>query len=128
MSCPETAFRESHSTNSRWASTIWFGLNGKSVSTLVAVGPHYFVGDDANQNPKLPSYAIVNLHTSYQINSNITVFAHINNLLDKKYALFGTYFDPEGTSKAGLPILLTNRRTEVPGQPFAIYGGIRMKL
>ncbi len=95
---------------------------------FVAVGPQYFVGDDANQNPKLPSYAIVNLHTSYQINSNITVFANINNLFDKKYALFGTYFDPEGTSKAGLPILLTDRRTEVPGQPFAIYGGIRMKL
>jgi iron complex outermembrane recepter protein len=27
-----------------------------------------------------------------------------------------------------LPITLTDQRTQVPGQPFAIYGGIRVKL
>ncbi len=100
----------------------------KVGADMVAVGSQYFVGDDANQNPKLPAYVVVNLHTSYQINANITLFASVSNLFNNKYALFGTYFQPEGTSKAGLPIMLTDQRTEVPGQPFAIYGGLRMKI
>jgi iron complex outermembrane recepter protein len=86
------------------------------------------VGDDSNLNPKLPSYAVVNLRTSYDVNQHITVFGVINNLFNKHYALFGTYFESEGTSKAGLPIALTDQRTQVPGQPFAVYAGIRVKL
>jgi iron complex outermembrane receptor protein len=100
----------------------------KIGADVVAVGSSFYVGDDANQNAKLPGYAIVNLHTSYQVTSNVTLFAVVNNLFDNKYALFGTYFEPAGTAKAGLPIALTDQRTEVPGQPFAIYGGIRVKL
>lgn len=95
---------------------------------LVAVGSSFYVGDDANQNQKLPGYVVANLHTSYQVTKEITLFAVANNIFNNKYALFGTYFTPEGTSKAGLPILLTDQRTQVPGQPFAIYGGIRIRL
>jgi iron complex outermembrane receptor protein len=62
------------------------------------------------------------------VSKNVTLFANVNNLFNKKYALFGTYFEPEGTEKAGLPIALTDQRTLVPGMPFAIYGGIRIKL
>lgn len=100
----------------------------KFGADVVVVGERYYVGDDSNLNQKLPSYAVVNLHTSYEVNQNITVYGVINNLFDKRYALFGTYFEPEGTAKAGLPIALTDQRTQVPGQPFAIYGGIRVKL
>ncbi|MBB5045710.1 iron complex outermembrane receptor protein [Rhodopseudomonas rhenobacensis] len=100
----------------------------KIGADVVAVGQQHFVGDDANQNDKLPGYAVVNLHTSYQLTSNITVFGVINNLFDNKYALYGTYFEPSGTAKAGLPITLSDQRTEVPGAPFTIYGGIRVKL
>lgn len=100
----------------------------KLGADLVAVGSSFYVGDDANQNQKLPGYVVVNLHSSYEVTKNITVFGVINNLFDRKYALFGTYFEPQGTSKAGLPITLTDQRTEVPGAPFAIYGGVRVKL
>jgi iron complex outermembrane recepter protein len=100
----------------------------KFGADLVVVGQRFYVGDDANQNEQLPSYAVVNLHTSYDVTANVTVFGVINNLFNKQYALFGTYFESEGTSKAGLPITLTDQRTQVPGQPFAIYGGIRVKL
>jgi iron complex outermembrane receptor protein len=100
----------------------------KVGGNLVAVGSSYYVGDDANQNQKLPGYAVVNLHTSYEVTRNITLFGVINNLFDKHYALYGTYFEPNGTSKAGLGIALTDQRTEVPGSPLAIYGGIRVKL
>jgi iron complex outermembrane receptor protein len=100
----------------------------KFGADLVVVGQRFYVGDDSNLNEKLPSYAVVNLHTSYDLTPNVTLFGVVNNLFNNKYALFGTYFEAEGTSKAGLPITLTDQRTEVPGQPFAIYGGIRVRL
>jgi iron complex outermembrane receptor protein len=95
---------------------------------MVAVGSQYFVGDEANQNPKLPAYAVFNLRTTYQVSKNVQVFGFINNLFNKKYGLYGTFFAPQGVANAGLPITLTDQRTEVPGQPFSIYAGVRMKL
>ncbi len=95
---------------------------------LVAVGSQYFVGDDANQNQKLSGYVVANIHTSYQVTPEITLFAVANNVFNSKYALFGTYFEPQGTAKAGLPFALTDQRTLVPGAPFAIYGGIKIRL
>ena len=52
---------------------------------MVAVGSQYFVGDEANQNPKLPAYGVANLHTTYQVSKNVQVFGFINNLFNKKY-------------------------------------------
>lgn len=95
---------------------------------IVAVGERFYVGDDSNLNPKLPAYFVANLRTSYQVTKNITLFANINNLFNNKYPLFGTFFEPQGTAKAGLPIALTDQRTLVPGAPFAIYGGLRYRL
>jgi iron complex outermembrane receptor protein len=100
----------------------------KIGADIVAVGRRYYVGDDANQNQMLPSYAVVNLRTSYEVTKNVTLFAVVNNLFDTKYALFGTYFESSGTAKAGLPITFTDQRTEVPGAPLAVFGGIRVKL
>jgi len=42
------------------------------------------------QNAKLPGYWVLNVHTSYDITRNVQIFALANNLLDKRYALFGT--------------------------------------
>jgi iron complex outermembrane receptor protein len=91
------------------------------------VGSRYFVGDDANQNPKLPGYWVVNLQTTYQLTRQIQLFGLINNLFNRRYALFGTFFDPTDVANVkGLPTVLTDPRTEVLGAPFAAYGGIRI--
>jgi iron complex outermembrane recepter protein len=90
------------------------------------VSSRRFIGDDANQNAELAGYWLVNLHASYQITRRVQIFGLVNNLFDKRYALFGTYFDPAGVAKAGLPIVLNDRRTEVLGPPSALYGGIRV--
>ena len=31
--------------------------------------------DEGNQNPQVPAYAVVNLHTSYQVTPTIEVFS-----------------------------------------------------
>jgi iron complex outermembrane receptor protein len=93
---------------------------------LAVVGSRYLVGDDANQNPKLPGYWLVDLHASYQLSKELQIFGLINNLFNRRYALFGTYFDPQSVANAGLPVVLTDHRTEVLGPPLAVYAGIRV--
>ena len=92
----------------------------------VVVGSRHFVGDDANQNKKLPGYWVVNLHASYQVTKELQIFGLVNNLFDRRYGLFGTYFDSGSVANVALPTALTDHRTEVLGPPLAIYGGIRI--
>jgi iron complex outermembrane recepter protein len=47
---------------------------------LVVFGSQYLIHDDANQNPKVPPYWVVNLHSSYQVAKNVEVFGLIQNL------------------------------------------------
>ncbi|MGE3781695.1 MAG: TonB-dependent receptor, partial [Alphaproteobacteria bacterium] len=93
---------------------------------IVVVGSRFFVGDDANQNPKLPGYWVTNLRASYQLTERVQIFGLVNNLFDRRYALFGTYFNPEDVENVSLPVVLNDRRTEVLGPPFSIYGGVRV--
>ena len=62
---------------------------------MAVVGSRYFVGDDANQNPKLPGYWLVNLHVTYQLTNEVQLFGLANNLFSRRYALFGAYFNPQ---------------------------------
>jgi iron complex outermembrane receptor protein len=95
---------------------------------VAVVGSRYFVGDDTNENRQVPEYWVMNLRTSYDITKHVQLFALVNNLFDKRYALFGTFFDPQGVASAGLPIALTDRRSEVFGAPVSAYGGIRIRF
>jgi iron complex outermembrane recepter protein len=93
---------------------------------MAIVGSSYFVGDDANQNPKLPGYWSVNLHASYQLTKEVQIFGLINNAFNQRVALFGTFFDPSGVSNVRPPITLSDSRTEVFGPPLSVYAGIRV--
>jgi iron complex outermembrane receptor protein len=91
------------------------------------VGDSFFVGDDGNQNSKLPGYWLANLHAFYQFNEHVRFYGLINNLFDKRYALYGAYFDPSAVANVvGLPVALTDSRSEVPGAPLSVFGGIRI--
>ena len=57
------------------------------------VSSQYFVGDESNQAPKLTSYAVANVHASYQINKTFQIYGRIDNLFDNRYATYGTFFD-----------------------------------
>jgi iron complex outermembrane receptor protein len=96
------------------------------------VSDQYYVGDESNQNPPLPSYQVFGLHSSYQATRWLQVFAHIDNLLNAKYATYGVYSDPTGIGAPGIPVNgVTNgagvdNRFLSPAYPFAIYGGVRI--
>jgi iron complex outermembrane receptor protein len=45
----------------------------------------YLAGDQSNQEPKLPGYTTVDLHSAYNISKNWQLFGEIENLFDKRY-------------------------------------------
>ena len=96
----------------------------KFGADLNVIGSQWLVGDQSNQNPKLPAYWVVNMHSSYKISENVEVFGLVRNLFNQHYALSGTFFDV-----TNFPYLnLTDPRTFVPGMPFAAYLGVRGTL
>ena len=99
----------------------------KVGADFVAVGSQYFVGDDANQNDKLPAYWYVNLHTSYQISKEVQVFALVNNLFNKQVRHLRHILRSASVLNA-IPTMLTDHRTITPAQPLAFYAGMRIKL
>jgi iron complex outermembrane receptor protein len=99
----------------------------KIGTTIVAVGSQYFVGDDANQNDRLPAYWYANLQTSYRISKEVQIFGVLTNLFNRKFATYGAYFDPVRVDQAILTPL-TDPRMVTPAQPLAVYGGLRVRL
>ena len=57
------------------------------------VGSQYFAGDESNQAARLPGYSVFNLHASYQINKTFQIYGRVDNILDNRYATYGTFFD-----------------------------------
>ncbi len=93
----------------------------KFGADLYVIGSQYLVGDEFNQNPRMPAYWTVNLHSSYQVTKNVELFALVKNLFNQHYDVYGTFFDV-----TSFPYLnLTDPRTFVPGMPFAFYAGAR---
>jgi outer membrane receptor protein involved in Fe transport len=90
------------------------------------VGSQYFVGDESNQAPRLPSYAVFNLHASYQINKTFQVYARADNIFDNRYATHGTFFDTTAVpnfANGGAPF--TDPRSVSPARPRAFYAGLK---
>jgi iron complex outermembrane recepter protein len=93
----------------------------KVGADLNVVGSQWLVGDESNQNAKVPPYWVVNLHSSYKITDNVEIFGLVRNLFDQHYYTYGTFFDVTTA-----PYLnLTDPRTYLPGIPFAAYLGVR---
>jgi outer membrane receptor protein involved in Fe transport len=91
------------------------------------VDSQYFVGDESNQAQRLPAYAVVNLHASYQINKTFQIYARADNVFDNRYATYGTFFDTNGGvpnfANGGQPF--TDPRSVSPARPRALYAGLK---
>ncbi len=97
--------------------------NWKIGADFIAVSGQYLRGDEYNRSPMLPGYWLVNLHTTYQITKQVEVFGLVQNLFDKRYYTFGTFFETDEVPFLGL----TDPRTVGPGAPLAAYAGVRAK-
>ncbi len=93
----------------------------KVRADMILVGAQYMEGDAANLNEPLPSYFTVNGGASYRINKTFEVFAKVENLFDRRYATFGTYFDMAQISSAHF----TDSGSFTPARPRSFYLGAR---
>ena len=84
----------------------------------------YLVGDESNEEPRLPGFVTVNLRTAYQLGPHVELFGEVRNLLDRRYYTYGAF-----TGLDGLPpsVSLTDPRTYSPSAPrsFTIGGRLR---
>jgi outer membrane receptor protein involved in Fe transport len=90
------------------------------------VSSQYFVGDESNQAQRVPSYAVFNLHGSYQVNKTFQVYARADNIFDNRYATYGTFFDTGAVpnfANGGAPF--TDPRSLSPARPRAFYAGLK---
>jgi outer membrane receptor protein involved in Fe transport len=85
------------------------------------VGSQYFVGDESNQAQRLPSYAVFNVHASYQIDKTFQIYARADNIFDNRYATYGTFFDTGALPTFGF----TDPRSISPARPRAFYAGLK---
>jgi iron complex outermembrane recepter protein len=108
----------------------------KFGADLNVVGSQYLIHDDSNQNPQVPPYWVVNLHTSYEVTKNVELFGLVNNLFNQHYYAAGTFAQVNGaagifnSNTFGNPgfLNLTDPRTFLPGMPLAAYAGVRVKF
>jgi iron complex outermembrane receptor protein len=97
------------------AHTVRFGgdidvLTGLNVGADASfTGSQYYDGDQSNLNPKLPSYWVVNLRTSYQLLNNLQVFGQVNNLFDSRAASYATFFETGGVGNLITPAMTDER-------------------
>jgi outer membrane receptor protein involved in Fe transport len=101
----------------------------KVGANLTWRGGIYAQGDENNQdvNGKIAGYLLIDLDTSYQVTKQLQVFATVTNLLDKRYASFGTlgenFFNgPNHTFDGANP---GNEQFVGPGAPRGFWVGLR---
>ncbi len=104
-----------------------FGLtqHWRVGADLVAASNQFFRGDEGNDVKPLPGYWVVNLKTSYELSKNFQVYGIVENVLDRKYATFGTFYDTGPLADARG---LSDPRTITPAPPLAAYGGIKVRF
>lgn len=92
---------------------------------VIASSGQYLFGDEANLTKPLPGYVVLNLNTAYRITPNIQLFALATNVLNAKYATYGTFAPTASVPIAQVPGASDTRGVS-PAPPVAAYGGVRV--
>ncbi|HZZ32546.1 MAG TPA: TonB-dependent receptor [Phenylobacterium sp.] len=96
---------------------------------LLAVSQQRLVGDEANQDAQLPSYWVAGAHASWMMGHGLELYGRVDNLFDRRYATFGTYFDttaldnvhPSPLPDSPSPV------SETPAPPRSFLLGVRYR-
>ena len=85
----------------------------------------YLFGDEANLTKRLPGYFVLNLNTSYQITPNVQLFGLVQNVLDTKHYIYGTFSPTSSITFIPAPGS-TNPQSFDIAPPVGGFGGIRV--
>jgi outer membrane receptor protein involved in Fe transport len=86
----------------------------------------YRFGDEANLTAPIGGYTVLDVNLAYRPIERLTLFAVVNNVLDKRYYTYGSFGPVGDVPWPGIPGGVTDPRTASPGMPIAAYGGVRM--
>ncbi len=86
----------------------------------------YRFGDEANLTQPLGGYTVVDLNVAIRPSDHVTVFAIVNNVLDKRYYTYGSFGPVGDVPWPNVPGGVTDPRTASPGTPITAYGGVRL--
>jgi len=89
------------------------------------VGSQYYLNDETNTQPQLPSYFLLNGRLAYERpvpGGQLTGFLMLNNMLNQKYSTSGTIASNTLTGGGALEQFV------VPAPTFAIYGGLSYRF
>jgi iron complex outermembrane recepter protein len=113
------------------ANLVKFGVQYKATpawavgATAVAASGQYLFGDEANLTKQMPGYFVLNLNTSYQITQNVQVFGLVQNVLDQRYYVYGTFSPTSNITFLQAPGT-TNTRSYNIAAPIGGFGGVRV--
>jgi outer membrane receptor protein involved in Fe transport len=93
-------------------------------ATAVGRDGAYLFGDEANVEPKLPGFFVLNLNASYQLGPRLRIFARVENVADARYYTFGTFSPTSAVFLAQAPNA-SNPRAYSPAAPVGVFGGLR---
>ncbi|HEX2801856.1 MAG TPA: TonB-dependent receptor, partial [Phenylobacterium sp.] len=96
---------------------------------LLAVGAQRLVGDEAGKDARLAGYWLAGVHASWTLGRGVELFGRIDNLFNRRYATFGTYFEADGLASLKPSPLPADPdpRTITPGPPRAVQIGLRAR-
>ncbi|CAN5283337.1 TonB-dependent receptor [soil metagenome] len=114
----------------RNSATMTLDYAGKGWSVggdLIARSGQYLVGDEANQNPKVPGYLVANFRAGIDILHGVTVFGEVRNAFGRNYATFGTFSEVDEIDLEEAPGA-SNPRAYGPGAPRRWYAGVKTRF
>jgi iron complex outermembrane recepter protein len=94
-------------------------------ATGIAASSQYLFGDEANLAKTMPGYFVLNLNTSYKVTRNIEIFALLQNVLDARYYVYGT-FSPTSSLQFYPAPGATDTRSFNIAAPIAGFAGVRV--
>ncbi|HEX2817746.1 MAG TPA: TonB-dependent receptor [Phenylobacterium sp.] len=86
-------------------------------------------GDESNQDALLPSYWTVDAHAAWDLGHGVQFFGRVDNLFDRKYATFGTYFGADGLADVHPSPLPADPSpdSDTPAAPRSFLVGLRVR-
>jgi iron complex outermembrane receptor protein len=96
---------------------------------LLGVSGQRRVGDESNRDAQIPGYWVVGAHATWALGHGLELFGRIDNLLDRRYATFGTYFETDALANVHPSPLPEDAdpRTDTPAPPRSFLLGLRSR-
>ena len=91
-------------------------------------GSAYRFGDEANLAAPVGGYTVVNVNLAFAPSDRITLFAVVNNLLNRRYDTYGSFGPIGDVPWPNIPGGVSDPRTASPGMPIAAYAGLRINF